>query len=667
MATTYYGTYSDTYPDYDTTDAPTTQLAAPANFRQTGSTGTTATLAWNAVQYATGYRLLRGGNVQIGVSGTTYTGEPGSYQVQALYGPNTALNSGYSAAIQAVVAEANAIPGLIGNGQSNFSSLARQIDRSGAQLGPFPNTLIHNDDTNAEEPLLIGRNEAGLNGLAGYPDQPTSYPYVRASDGATILQDLAPYYDGFGAERRFAERRQAAGAPLFAYFKPNVEHISSTQGAAIAVLKTQFAAYSAQFNRSKANHAAAGRTLMVGHMLWNQGESEPNSTSYVSDLNGFVQQHRDLVGNQRLKIMVVRTRGLNNKFAGAGLNQIAYVAQEPDAVLFDDPNQTFVATDGDTHIDADTQDRVGDGVTDFVNGNYPTITSFTPTQAAPGTAVVITGTNLNGAQLRIGGVPVAQAAYNASGTSANVVVGAGAETGNVEARSGLFTALKAGYLAAPTFTADGARLFDFHPAAGVSANKTTWTSQVGGYVFTQASGPVADFQADGAHVTNSMYACPSLPLATQRKFTLVQNINLVKGGNNGIQELISQGSDSPGTFDIYWISNEERLYFQFRAATNTGGTQNDFRTLQIYYAGGPATLRVSVDLDAGTTEMDFYNQPYFSVLFPSQSGGVPVVLNNGPTSIFNGRESAYPSQGVIGRTTGFNRLITSQELAYYAQ
>jgi hypothetical protein len=84
--------------------SPATKLSVPTNFRQTASTATTATLAWDLPTGATGSGLLLGGSTQIAVSGNSYTGAAGSYQVRALYGPDATLNSDYSAAVQATVA-----------------------------------------------------------------------------------------------------------------------------------------------------------------------------------------------------------------------------------------------------------------------------------------------------------------------------------------------------------------------------------------------------------------------------------------------------------------------------------------------------------------------------------------------------------------------------------
>jgi hypothetical protein len=275
-------------------------------------------------------------------------------------------------------------PGVTAAGQSNSSGVAQQRRLTASQKGPFPKVRIHNDDTNAEEALQIGVNEAGLNG--GLTQQ------EPRTDGAKIVGQLVNYYDGFGAERRFAELWQANKASNIAYLKLNVEHPTSTDNADLAAWrKTLFANYEREYNRQKANYAAQGKALQITHLLWNQGEADNNNVNYVAELNSLIQQFKDLFGNQDLKIMVVATRGVDNRYAAIRERQIAYVAQEPNATLYDDPNMTYLPQDG-IHTDDPSMDRQGEAWYSFVTGTTPPPTS-NPGYPISGASLIWSGLN----------------------------------------------------------------------------------------------------------------------------------------------------------------------------------------------------------------------------------------------------------------------------------
>lgn len=90
---------------------PVTKLDPPANLHQTAGTTSSVTMAWDAVDNATGYRLkVNGGTTYMPGTDTSYTitglaaGSTPSIQVQALYGGSGPYsNSDYSTAVQAQV------------------------------------------------------------------------------------------------------------------------------------------------------------------------------------------------------------------------------------------------------------------------------------------------------------------------------------------------------------------------------------------------------------------------------------------------------------------------------------------------------------------------------------------------------------------------------------
>ncbi len=84
-----------------------TKLLPPANLRQTGSTTTSITMAWDSVANATGYRLRRNGSTTLLAGGALNYTETGltagatpSYDVQAI-GGGSYSDSNFSAAVQA--------------------------------------------------------------------------------------------------------------------------------------------------------------------------------------------------------------------------------------------------------------------------------------------------------------------------------------------------------------------------------------------------------------------------------------------------------------------------------------------------------------------------------------------------------------------------------------
>jgi hypothetical protein len=275
-------------------------------------------------------------------------------------------------------------PGVAGAGQSGFNGLAWQKALTAAQKGPFPKVLIHNDDANAEQVLQIGVNECGLNGGLTQVEPRT--------DGASVTGALLNYYDGFGAERKFGELWQTYQNALLAYFKKNVEH-ATTDGSSLADWRTSiFAKYAAEFNRQKANYAAQGKLLQINYFLWNHGEADNNNTNYVAELNALMQQFRDLFNNQNLKILVIGTRGANDQYAPIRARQMAYVAQEPNATFWYDPNATYLQQDG-VHKDAASMDREGEAWYNFVTGTTATTPPASGAYPISGSSAVWSGLN----------------------------------------------------------------------------------------------------------------------------------------------------------------------------------------------------------------------------------------------------------------------------------
>jgi hypothetical protein len=94
--------------------APAAKLDPPTNLRQTTSTTTSVTMAWDTVPNATGYRLMvNGGTTYMPGTATTYTltgltaGSTSTVQVQALYsGTGSYTSSDYSDSVNAVAAQA---------------------------------------------------------------------------------------------------------------------------------------------------------------------------------------------------------------------------------------------------------------------------------------------------------------------------------------------------------------------------------------------------------------------------------------------------------------------------------------------------------------------------------------------------------------------------------
>lgn len=166
----------------------------------------------------------------------------------------------------------------------------------------------------------------------------------------------------------------------------------------------------------------------------------------------------------------------------------------------------------------------------------PTITSFTPTSAAAGATVTITGTNFTGAtQVRFGGVNAASFIV-VSSTQITAVVAAGGATGNVSVTTPGGTANLAGFTFLPPPTVTSFTPTSAAAGATVTINGTNFTgvtqvrfggtnaasftfisaTQVTAVVAAGASGSVSVITPDG---TGSLPGFTFIPAPTITSFT----------------------------------------------------------------------------------------------------------------------------------------------------
>jgi hypothetical protein len=201
------GIYAATYGAYDTTGGggtTPTQLSAPANLRQTGSTTTSNTLAWGAIAGATGYRL------RDKTTGATYTttslgytengltaASPYSYDVQALGNGTTTSNSAYSAAITATTASAGNTSltpdyaGWAGNTQADGGSNGGAVEYRGA----LSRRILETDHTAGDallDSLLPNTDAAAVRSIAFIPVGGGT-PVLVTSPGASNNYQRIPF------------------------------------------------------------------------------------------------------------------------------------------------------------------------------------------------------------------------------------------------------------------------------------------------------------------------------------------------------------------------------------------------------------------------------------------------------------------------------------------
>jgi hypothetical protein len=345
------------------------------------------------------------------------------------------------------------------------------------ERGPYPGLLIHNERRNAEEPLRIGGvlgNEAGLNGGLT-TDYGTGDP--RTDGAAKPKGALLNYYDGFGVEKEVAARRQMENLGPLAFFKKDVESPRTTDGATLEELDNQLPILAAEYNRSKANWAAAGRNLRTRWELWAHGQAESaagggsQQSTFIARTEAYLEKKKSLYGQPNLQIMIVACQGGDNQFADILSQQPALVSRNANMVYYYDPGITFLPDK--THPDYRGMKRMGAAFHSFIAGLTPTIASFTPTTAAAGATLTISGTNLTAdGELQVGGVLVTQATYRADGKQITLTVPDGVTSGNVQYGKNNVYAIRNGYfVAAPGVPT----LSSFSPKTGLPGDSIQLT------------------------------------------------------------------------------------------------------------------------------------------------------------------------------------------------
>lgn len=182
--------------------AAATKLDPPTNLRQTGTTTTTAVLAWDAVANATGYRLqLNGGTTYMPGTNTTYTitgltaGSTGSVTVQALYtGSGNYTGSDYSNAVQVTT---QATPAPTGQG-TDVLVTGNSLQNDVGLLGDTSTT-----DTGGGPPYrLQAMIEAALGTSIGFKTTAVYGQTWASLDGNFVAQFQTPIQQSQAAGKR---------------------------------------------------------------------------------------------------------------------------------------------------------------------------------------------------------------------------------------------------------------------------------------------------------------------------------------------------------------------------------------------------------------------------------------------------------------------------------
>jgi hypothetical protein len=318
----------------------------------------------------------------------------------------------------------------------------------------------------------------------------------------------------------------------------------------------------------------------------------------------------------------------------------------------------------------------------------PTIASFTPTTAAAGTTVTITGANFeNASAVSFGGT--AAASFNVvSPTSITAVLATGA-SGNVSVTTPGGVNTKAGFtfVPSPTITASGSTTF-------ASGSNVVLTASTGtGYTYQWAKDGV-----DITGATNSTYTAttsgtyttsivlngtntPSNTIPVNVIYVLpVNNFNLVinsvtcKGSNNGMVSITATqalnytatitGNNTtnsytftssktiadlaPGTYDVCITVQGQPDYQQCYAVVIT-----EPKDLALFTSVDKNTNAVTLQLDGGSGSI--YNIVLNGKTYTTANSNITLPLNNGTNKLIVTTDK--PCQGVIEKTINVSDKI----------
>jgi hypothetical protein len=373
-----------------------TPLATPTGLQAVGTSGSAINVVANSVPNASGYQLYTsatqagtyaklGGvlsspnfsHTGLGAAQTQWyrwvaTGDNASYSDS----PTSAAFSGTTQSVGA----GTPIDVFVASGQSNLEGATIQDTNK-----VFSRFRIYNFDTDAVEAITI--NGLSGNNMGGtYPSNRLTTPFFGPEDG------MATYYE--------ANNPSPASAVLIKY---------AFGGATIEQFMTggvYRARLDAAVNNGLARLVAQGFAPTIRGIYWNQweGNQSESTASYQSKLTSLFQSFFWLPPTAKQIIMLANTE-LKPVAGGVRNAQLNYISGVANARYIDPLGRyVYQTTPGnDVHYDAATMRLSGRDFWDAYNrptnalpgqtGAAPSISSFSPQEAVPGTTVNIDGAN----------------------------------------------------------------------------------------------------------------------------------------------------------------------------------------------------------------------------------------------------------------------------------
>jgi hypothetical protein len=295
-----------------------------------------------------------------------------------------------------------------------------------------------------------------------------------------------------------------------------------------------------------------------------------------------------------------------NGFTGgvAGVSAVSFNNVATTFNVSNDQHLTATVPVGATtgRIRVTTSDGVGMSLTDFVVLASPTISSFSPSSGAPGTAVTINGTNFIGVNgVRFNGT---SATFNfVSNTQVMSSVPAGATTGKITVTTASGTATSG-----PNFTVTGSTvptISSFSPSSGIVGTSVT----INGNHFTGASSVRFNGTSASFSVANDGRITAVVPGgATTGRITVTTPSGTATSASNftvtgGSAPTISSFSPSSGAAGTSVTINGNRFAgatsVRFNGTSASFSVANDGRITAVVPTGA-TTGRITVTTASGT-------------------------------------------------------------------
>jgi hypothetical protein len=168
----------------------TVRTAAPTGLSSTATTSSSVSLSWNTVQYATGYRLYRGGVLVASPTGTTATDS--GLAASTSYSYRVAAVSAGGESVQSATVNVTTAP-IVAGGTATITWTAPTTNDAGQS---FDNST--NDRTLAGYRIYYGTSEASVEAKTSAYVTDTASPYQFTGLATGTWYFLVVAVDGDG-------------------------------------------------------------------------------------------------------------------------------------------------------------------------------------------------------------------------------------------------------------------------------------------------------------------------------------------------------------------------------------------------------------------------------------------------------------------------------------